>query len=304
MWGQLDGAERLIQALLPMTDDDTRVVRKELIERAQRRILRDALVPEGEANLTALVVDALDAAPGSGTTDEQLKNLFAKLWTGNAAAQASMGTVLASLLSEPKLMEFVRNTRKTDPQPDPELTLRSAARAVTITGRVLQAISKQHNAGEMPSRWIARLGLALQGVVAVSLPGTLNQRWWTHGMKVLYAFEVVLVALAFLFGSPDLRTLAITALASTFGVHLLTLIAGDMTRGRHRVLHVAMMVFLAIVVALAVLGGLVLFHQGVQQAMCWSRPASVDGVGSSAWVCNGLDVVHASWNRIWSRDTR
>jgi len=301
MWGQLDGAERVIQAMLPMTDDDTRVVRKELIERAQRRILRDALVPEGEANLTSLVVSALDAAPGSGTTDEQLKKLFAELWTGNAAAQASMGTVLASLLSEPKLMEFVRNTRKTDPQPDPEMTMRSAARAVTITGRVLQAISKQHNAGEIPSRWIARLGLALQGIVAVSLPGTLNQRWWTHGIKVLYAFEVVLVALAFLFGSADMRTLAITALASTFGVHLLTLITGDLTRGRNRALHVATMAVLAAVVVLALVGGLVIFHQGAQQQLCWTHSADGSNQGAATWVCERTGWVHRTWSSIWNR---
>lgn len=301
MWGQLDGAERLIEALLPMTDDDSRVVRKELMERAQRRILREALVPEGEANLTALVVNAMDAAPGSGTTDEQLRRLFAELWTGNADAQASMGTVLASLLSEPKLMEFVRTTRRTDPKPDPELTMRSAARAVTITGRVLQVISKKHGAGEMPSRWLARLGLVLQGTVAVSLPGTLNQRWWTHGMKVLYAFEVVFVAFALLLGSPDMRTLAITALASTFGVHLLTLIAGDLTRGRNRVLHVSMMVVLAVVIALACVGALVVVHQGAQQQLCWTHPGEVAVDGPATWICNRVDGVHRLWSAIWNR---
>ena len=256
MWGQLDGAERLIEALLPMTDADTRIVRKELIERAQRRILRDALVPEGTAKLTELVVDALDVTPERGPTDAQLRSLFGQLWTGNPDAQASMSSVLVSLLSEPKLMDFVRNTRQTDPKPDAEATMKSAARAVTITGRVLQVISKKHGVGEMPSRWLARLGLMLQGIVAVSLPGTLNQRWWTHGMKVLYAFEVVLVVLAFLLGSPDMRTLAITALASTFGIHLLTLIAGDLTRGRSRVLHLSMYFVLIVVVGLAIVGAL------------------------------------------------
>ena len=300
MWGQLDGAERLIQAMLPMTDDDTKTVRQELMDRAHRHILREALVPEGQANLTSLVVDAMDAAPKSGTTDAQLRTLFSDLWTGNADKQATMASVLASLLSEPKLMDFVRNTRKTDPKPDPEMTLRSAARAVTITGRVLQVISKKHGAGELPSRWLARLGLVLQGTVAVSLPGTLNQKWWTHGMKVLYAFEFVLVALSLLFGSPDMRTLSITALASTIGVHLLTLIAGDLTRGKNRVLHFAMMCVLAVVVVLAGVGALVLTHQAAQQQLCWSKPTDAPRDGAAERVCGTVGWFHERWSSLWT----
>ena len=300
MWGQLDGAERLIEALLPMTDPETKVVRQELIERAQRHILREALVPEGEANLTSLVVKALHATSGSIKTEEQLKKLFAELWTGNAAAQARMGTVVASLLTEPKLMDFVRNTLKTDPKPDPELTLRSAARAVTITGRVLQVISKNHDAGEAPSRWIARLGLMLQGIVAVSLPGTLNRRWWTHGIKVLYAFEAVLVVLAFLFGNADMRTLAITALASTFGLHLLTMITGDIARSMSSTLHRAVMVVLGLVIVFALIGGIVVFHQGAQQQLCWSHPGPVVD-GPATWVCGRIDWLHRTWTSMWTR---
>ena len=300
MWGQLDGAERLIEALLPMTDPETKIVRQELIERAQRHILREALVPEGEANLTELVVKALHTTSGSMKTEEQLKKLFSALWTGNAAAQARMGTMVASLLTEPKLMDFVRNTMKTDPKPDPELTLRSAARAVTITGRVLQVISKNHDAGEAPSRWIARLGLMLQGIVAVSLPGTLNWNVWKHGVKVLYAFEAVLVVLAFLFGNADMRTLAITALASTFGVHLLTMITGDIVRGVSSTLHRAVMVVLGFVIVFALIGGIVVFHQGAQQQLCWSHPGPVVD-GPATWVCARIDGLHRTWNWIWTR---
>ncbi len=303
MWGQLDGAERLIEALLPMTDPDTRVVRKELIERAQRRILYKALVPNGHAKLTALVVDALDVTPQKGSTDAQLRRLFGQLWTGNSAARANMENVLVSLLTEPRLMAFVRSTREIDPKPDPEMTLRSAARAVTITGRVLQVISKKHGAGEVPSRWLARLGLLLQGIVAVSLPGTLNQRWWTHGMKVLYAFEAVLVGLALVFGSPDMRTLALTALASTFGLHLLSMVAGDLTRGKNgsEMFRVAMLVVLLTTFLLAGVGALTLVHQGVQQQLCWTRPGGTPSGGPASWACNGLDWFHGRWSAIWER---
>ena len=147
MWGRLDGVERLIQALLPMTDADTRVVRKDLIERAQRSILRDALVPDGNATLAALLIKALDETPSQGTTAEQLRAMLSELWTGNAVARDRLGGVLVSLLDEPGLMDYVRKSRKVDPEPDPEATLKSAARAVTITGKVLEGISKKRDGG-------------------------------------------------------------------------------------------------------------------------------------------------------------
>ena len=294
MWGQLDGAERLIEALLPMTDRWTQVVRKELIERAHRSILRAALVPEGQATLAGLVIKALDESPSDGPKSEQLRGLFDQLWKGNTVARDSMAGVLVSLLSEPGLMAFVRDTRKTDPAPDPELTLKSAARAVTITGRVLEVIGKQHNVGNVVPRWLARLGLMMQGIVAVSLPGTLNQRWWTHGVKVLYAFEAILLAAAFVFGNADMRSLAVTTFATTIGIHLLTLIAGDLARESGRVFRLVMMGFVLVLVILAGVGALTLVHRGVEEQLCRTRSGQSDA-GASGWVCDRIGTLQRWW---------
>ncbi len=292
MWGQLDGAERLIEALLPMADPVTRVVRKELIDRAHRSILRAALVPDGHATLAELVIKALDETPSDGPKTEQLRALFDQLWKGNSVARDRMGGVLVSLLSEPGLMEFVRTTRTTDPQPDPELTLKSAARAVTITGRLLEVISKQHGGGSAVPRWLSRLGLMIQGIVAVSLPGTLNQRWWTHGVKVLYAFEAILVVAAFVFGSSDMRSLAVTTFATTIGVHLLTLIAGDLARESGRMFRFVMFLFFVALVALAVVGAFSLVHRETE------RPCATGRDGDAACVRTG------SLERRWYNDDR
>ncbi len=291
MWGRLDGVERLIQALLPMTDADTRVVRKDLIERAQRSILRDALVPDGNATLAALLIKALDETPSQGTTAEQLRAMLSELWTGNAVARDRLGGVLVSLLDEPGLMDYVRKSRKVDPEPDPEATLKSAARAVTITGKVLEGISKKRDGGKTVPRWLARLGLMLQGIVAVSLPGTLNQRWWTHGVKVLYAFELVLVVFAVVLGSSDMRSLAITAFAATLGIHLTTLIAGDLVRERRFWLRAGVLGVLLLLIALACVGSLVLVHQGAQQQLCWEHPRHAQDKPVGSWLCAQLERV-------------
>lgn len=288
MWGRLDGAERLIQAVLPMADDDTRTVRDELIERAQRGILREALVPEGSEELADLVVKALDGLPATPTTGEGIRTLLGQLWSGDSVARDRLGGVLASLLDERGLAEYVRTRRTVDPDPDPKATLDSAARAVAIGGRVLEGVTARHGAGSLAPRWLARLGLLLQGIVAVSLPGTLKHRWLTHGLKVLYAFELFLLAAALLFGGPDTRTLALSALGVTFGVQLLTWIAGDAMRQRRRWLHVAAAGVLAALLALAAVGALVLGSQTVQQGLCWSRPGAVAGDGLPASLCRWL----------------
>ncbi len=255
MWGRLDGVERIIQVLLPMSDAATVTVRNELITLAHGRILREALVSEGNANLTDLLCNAMQEMP-DGDTGQRLKDLLGQLKLGDAPARDRLGDILLSLLSEQGLMDYVRDKREVDPEPDPKTTLNSAARAVTITGRVLEGISTQQGKNATLPRWLARVGLLLQGIVAVSLPGTLMQRWWTHGVKVVYAFEAVALLFAMGLGSGDMRTLVITAIGVTLGVHLLTLIAGDLMRQKATWLRISLA---ALLLALLLTAGVGVF---------------------------------------------
>ncbi len=354
MWGQLDGAERLIEALLPMNDDDTIVVRHELIERAQRHILAEALVPNGRDELADVVISALAETEEALADDEsaayataqiafataeqavlraqlvapadvtvaraawvvaktdldakrvalytrrrsvmlgQINERFEQLSRGAGGMASKMAGVLDSLLAAPELMAFVRQSRRNDPDPDPTTTMQSASRAVTVTGRVLEGITRKRTGTTKTGRWLARFGLVAQGVVAVSIPGTLTTQVWRHAMKLLYAFEVVLLGLALLFGSVDLRTLAVSALATTIALHLLTLIVGDVLRGtRRRWLYGSGIALFAALLFLAGVGLLVLLHQGAEQAMCWSRGS--DGAPSSfpARVCRAIHRLSA-----------
>jgi patatin-related protein len=297
MWGRLDGAERLIQALLPMRDKVTSTVRKELIERAQRSILRESLVPNGNATLLKLMMDALAGVPGEGDTSEKLKKLLETSARGTSAEREQLRSVLTSLLSEPGLMHYVRTDRKLDPEPDPEATMKSASRAVTIIGKLLEGISERRRVGKAVPRWLARLGLMLQGIVAVSLPGTLNQRWWTHGVKLLYAFEALLIVFALFLGSSDMRSLALTGFAATLGIHLVTLIAGDVVREQGTWIRTLVAVLLIALVLLAGLGGVVFFHQATQQAMCWTNATSVESHSLAARICDRVHQLQVRWNR-------
>jgi hypothetical protein len=231
MWGRLDGAERLIQVLLPGTDKQSDTVRKELIEIAQGRILREELVAGGHDELNSLICNALQDVNG-GDLDKQIRHLLAQLKLGGATARDSMRRLLTSLLSEKGLLDFVRHARRIDRDPDPKALVDNVARAVSITGRMLDGISAQHGRSSAAPRWLARLGLFLQGIVAVSFPGSLKQRWWSHAVKILYTFELVALGFSLLLGEETATRVSLTAFGVTAFAHLSTMVVGDLMVGR------------------------------------------------------------------------
>lgn len=268
MWGRLDGVERLVDAMLPQTDPATRAVRAELLDLAHGAILRETLMAKGHGDLTGLLCKALAAMPRSDAKDP-LAALLEELAAGNPEQRDRLRGVLVSLLSEQGLLRFMRHSHQVERDLDPKATLEVAARAVTITGRVLDGVAAKRGAATAFPRWLARAGLVVQGLVAVSMPGTLNQRWLSHAMKVLYAFELVLLVAALLFGGPDARSMALALIGATLGVHLLSLLAGDImvsrTRWRNRlVVGVAVALLL-----LAALGALGLRHAGWRALVGW-----------------------------------
>ena len=141
MWGRLDGAERLIYALLPMQDDDTKVVRKELIEQAHRAILREELVPDGREKVVDLICKALDKAlaemPKDGYTEKQIQDLLNRINPDDSHRDEDLEKMLMPFLKEQALMNHVRNTHDVDRNPDPKVMFSDASRALAIIGRML-----------------------------------------------------------------------------------------------------------------------------------------------------------------------
>ena len=234
-----------------------------------------------------MLCEALTGLPGADPA-ARLKTLLSELSIGDPVQQGRIGAVLMSLLSEQGLIGYVRDSYDVDRRFEPNSALSSAARAVTITGRVLDGIAKQRDAATTVPRWLARLGLLAQGLVAVSLPGTLNHRLFRHGLKVLYAFEVVMLVFAMLFGGAESRNFALTALIVTLTVHLLSLVTGDLmhskaTWGKAVIGATAVAVFV-----LAVAGGMALRNGGPHAVVCGDRGDRQASTGVTAWVCGKL----------------
>lgn len=253
MWGRLDGIERLIQVLLPMADADTDKVRKALIDLAHVRILRQELMADGQKRLAQLFYEVVNELP-KGSPDQQLQYLLAALHGNLGRNQHYLEETLRAVLSEAGLLRYVRNERRVDPNPEPESTLKSGARAVTVMGRVLEGIAQKNSRKDTLPRWLARVGLFFQGIIAVSLPGTIRQRIANHLLGLLYAFELVVLALAILLGGPESRSFAVTILGITLFIHAATLVIGDILHRSNRWIRRLIVLLLLVLCAFVVLG--------------------------------------------------
>lgn len=242
LWGRLDGAERLIAALLPGADAATRRVRETMTRQAHRCVVREALRPAGYTQITGLLCNALaetekkmtlPAGDDAGARRETLRRrLVDQLTPDSPEARRRLDQVVASLLDDEALLTWVKASRDGRAGPDPAPMMDSAARAVTITGRLLQTVVAQRGQDMPALRWLARIGLAGQGLLAVSLPGSLRARWWSHVMKVLYAFLLVMLAAGLALASEPVRTAAATGLGVVATLHLAILLVGDVMRSR------------------------------------------------------------------------
>lgn len=273
MWGRLDGAERLITALLPPLNIAAQEVHKELLSIAQRRILRETLVQSNRAELTSLLMNALADVPGRGIA-ARLQALLDLLRPDRASERKVLAEFLATLLNESKLQKHLRDNHRLNLEPDAQATLNNVARAVTVVGKVLEGVSESNATGTKAARWIARGGSVLNALVTVSVPKSLRQLWWSRSVMAIYSMLGVLLAISLVFGSPDLRTASISASLVVVATHIATLVFRDRMRGRHVALRVLTGVVLLAMAVLMALGLWGTRQNGIRSMLCGPTAAS------------------------------
>jgi uncharacterized membrane protein YphA (DoxX/SURF4 family) len=166
---------------------------------------------------------------------------------------------LAVLKNDRNLINHVK-THDVERTLKPDTTLRNASRAVTIIGRMLDEIGRRHGKQSIVLRWLTRSGLMIQGLVAVSLPGSLKARWWAHIMSILYLSEITMLVSALLLGSGTISRFAGTLLAITLIPHLIILLVGDFMQSQAGWFKKWKICGALILLALAGVGGLALYN--------------------------------------------
>lgn len=267
MWGRLDGAERLIQALVPQGDAHDDNVRK-LREEAYGEILWAELSHDDMGELANLMASVLAKLPPESRTTQNLLDFITEDTT--EPLDVRFEALLRTLLNNrEKLVGYYRTTFSLDARlPQPQ-TLRNAARATHVTGQVLKSVSEGRGAKSLvsPMAWVARVGRLFTGAVEAATPGSLLHVFVRHWLIVAYIFEVVMIVGGALLGQRGAQQLGWSLLWITIAVTALLGLLSDLIRGGG-LWRAAIRIVLAIAL-LAAIGMVVLELRHLSTDLVW-----------------------------------
>ncbi|MEN3328141.1 MAG: hypothetical protein V7638_2948 [Acidobacteriota bacterium] len=250
LWGRLDGAERLITALLP--EPENKKVRAQLIGEAHDAILVEELQEKSDAALQLVIMETLVKVSSGMTAKAALATIFPRL--RDEQLRARLGSAIDAGLKNDKLLEFIKSSYEVNRDLDPKIVLRSIARSTQVIGKMFEDMANQHQVEGRGLAWISRLGQFFWGLVEVAVPGSLLNLLFFHWLKVIYAFEVFLIVASILLGQKDVTRFGWTALALTAALNLIVLLLGDYIRGRGRWWRLLLVLFAVALLFFATIG--------------------------------------------------
>ncbi len=250
LWGRLDGAERLITAMLPDQVDSP--VRAQLISEAHSAILIEELSEESRAALHLLITEALVKISSGFSVKEAVARVISPL--RDDTLKRRLTSVIRAGLDNEQLLAFIKSSYEVNRDLDAKLTLRSIARSTQVIGKMFEDIANQHQLEGKRLAWIARLGQFFWGLVEVAVPGSLLNRFFFHWLKLLYAFEILLIIGSILFGDKEISSFGWKALGVTLAVNVIVLLLGDHIRRRGRWLRGLVLILGLAIAFLAMLG--------------------------------------------------
>ncbi|NTV99234.1 MAG: DUF3376 domain-containing protein, partial [Chlorobiaceae bacterium] len=216
MWGQLDGAERIISAITP----DKEAARR-LAGEAQAAIVLETIRNRPAGALGRKETYDLLSEPFMhtlcGTADEHaLSDFIGKL-------KANAGTLrqeLDAVIDDGELRDHYLQAFRFNKSLEPENALKNAARATTVTGKILSGIAgKYQSSGQNYLSVITYAGTLLLWLLEAAVPRSMASLVFRHWMKLLYLFETVLFAASFVFVNDSVQRFALVAIALTLAVH-------------------------------------------------------------------------------------
>jgi hypothetical protein len=160
------------------------------------------------------------------------------------------------LINPNELRQFYEDNFKTRSKLEPESALRSAARATTVVGKILDSLSKGRGVNSKGTLWIVRLGQIFWSLVEVAVPRSFPDLLFRHWLKLVYFLELLLFAGSTVLIATEVQRFALVAFAITVSVHLAVLLLRDLIQSRNKWINLLKALGGAVLVALIVSGGL------------------------------------------------
>ncbi|HEV2834057.1 MAG TPA: patatin-like protein [Pyrinomonadaceae bacterium] len=248
LWGRLDGAERLITALIP-----NHPFRQQLIGEAQAQIVCETIAAMGDEERQALLAESLMRTKTRKSEATQLDGFINRL-IDNSASDRALNDRLKELIDPRELRQYYEDNFRKQSRLEPESALRSAARATTVVGKILDSLSKNRGVNNKYSVWIIRLGQIFWGLVEVAVPRSFADLVFRHWLKLVYFLELLLIVGSTLLLAPAVQHFALTAFGVTAAVHLAVVIMRDLIESRNRWLNLAKAIGTVLLVTLIVIG--------------------------------------------------
>ena len=251
MWGRLDGAERLIKSLLPNEKDKD--ICDALTREAHQVILVEELSPAAQADLAELLGQALVERKAGLAISAAIEKILKPV--DDEVVKRRLTNVMTTCLQGEELYEFMRDYYEVNRQFEPEPTLRVLGRATRVVGNILDDISRKKNFDNKVTQWISRVGQIFLGLVEVAVPDSLASLLFRHWLKLLYAFEIVLLLLAtFVISTPSVASFGWKLLALTLATNFAVFLLRDYMRGRNRWVRIGQLLAVFVILALMMIG--------------------------------------------------
>ena len=216
LWGRMDGADVLIESLVPAGEEgsgDREEVVRRLREEAHRSIIEEQLRSRDRGELVRLLAEVLSHAPPGDLNEAALHEVLGQL----PPIDERIVSVLRALLSAEDLRAFYQDRYRVDPRLSSQQAFRTVGRAAHITGEMLRGTADSRNLGPagVAFGWMARLGRLLSGLVEVAVPGSLGHVVVAHWIVLLYVFEGLAVVAGLVLASPVVQRFGLLALVLT-----------------------------------------------------------------------------------------
>jgi patatin-related protein len=235
MWGRLDGAERLITALLP--DKKYEKLREFFTKQAHEVILKNEFLEANKEELRGELAKSLIKV----SAGLPLRDVIAKVTQDidDEAVKNRLIMILGTLFdgensetgTESQIYDYVKNYYQYEERLEPQNLLQVISRSTKVTGDIFEGIAEDRAQAGSRLRWIARLGQVFWGLVEVAAPDGFLNKLFTHWLYILYLFEAVLIIGSTIFVKPETQQFGIVSLILTLIIHLTAVALYDYMKG-------------------------------------------------------------------------